>query len=35
MIDSYGRKLNYLRMSITDNCNLRCKYCMPEVNNNN
>lgn len=35
MIDSYGRKLNYLRMSITDNCNLRCKYCMPEVNENN
>lgn len=35
MIDSYGRKLNYLRMSITDNCNLKCKYCMPEVSDNN
>ena len=35
MIDSYGRKLNYLRMSITDNCNLKCKYCMPEGNDNN
>ncbi|MGL6105906.1 GTP 3',8-cyclase MoaA [Romboutsia sp.] len=35
MIDFYGRKINYLRMSITDNCNLKCKYCMPEVNNNN
>ena len=35
MIDSYGRKINYLRMSITDNCNLRCKYCMPDVKNKN
>lgn len=31
MIDSYGRIINYLRVSITDNCNLRCKYCMPET----
>ncbi len=30
MQDSYGRKINYLRISITDLCNLRCKYCMPE-----
>lgn len=30
MIDSYGRNINYLRISITDLCNLRCKYCMPE-----
>lgn len=30
MIDSFGRKINYLRISITDLCNLRCKYCMPE-----
>lgn len=30
MIDSYGRKINYLRISITDRCNLRCQYCMPE-----
>ncbi|MBF4692915.1 GTP 3',8-cyclase MoaA [Fusibacter ferrireducens] len=30
MIDGYGRKINYLRLSITDRCNLRCQYCMPE-----
>lgn len=30
MHDSYGRKINYLRVSLTDRCNLRCKYCMPE-----
>ncbi len=30
MIDSYGRKIDYLRISITDRCNLRCLYCMPE-----
>jgi cyclic pyranopterin phosphate synthase len=29
-IDPYGRKINYLRISITDHCNLRCSYCMPE-----
>ncbi|MCK9444341.1 MAG: GTP 3',8-cyclase MoaA [Tissierellaceae bacterium] len=29
MIDSFGRKINYLRISLTDRCNLRCKYCMP------
>lgn len=28
--DKFGRKINYLRISITDRCNLRCKYCMPE-----
>ena len=27
--DQYGRQLNYLRISLTDRCNLRCKYCMP------
>jgi cyclic pyranopterin phosphate synthase len=27
---SYGRRINYLRLSITDKCNLRCCYCMPE-----
>ncbi len=27
--DKYGRKVNYLRLSITDRCNLRCRYCMP------
>ena len=30
MIDPFGRSLNYLRMSVTDRCNLRCQYCMPE-----
>ena len=30
MIDAYGRKINYLRLSVTDRCNLRCRYCMPE-----
>lgn len=30
MTDSYGRKIEYLRMSVTDGCNLRCVYCMPE-----
>lgn len=30
MIDSYNRKINYMRLSVTDRCNLRCKYCMPE-----
>jgi cyclic pyranopterin phosphate synthase len=29
LIDSYGRRINYLRLSITDRCNLRCSYCMP------
>jgi GTP 3',8-cyclase len=28
--DSFGRIHNYLRISLTDNCNLRCFYCMPE-----
>ena len=30
MFDGYGREIDYLRISITDKCNLRCKYCMPE-----
>lgn len=30
MADSFGRNINYLRISITDRCNLRCRYCMPE-----
>lgn len=29
LVDSYGRRLHYLRLSITDLCNLRCRYCMP------
>jgi hypothetical protein len=27
--DSYGRKVDYLRLSVTDRCDLRCVYCMP------
>ena len=30
LIDRFGRKHDYLRISLTDNCNLRCFYCMPE-----
>jgi GTP 3',8-cyclase len=30
LYDSYGRHLHYLRVSLTDACNLRCVYCMPE-----
>lgn len=30
MIDSFGRRIHYARISITDLCNLRCLYCMPE-----
>ena len=30
LIDPYKRKIDYLRLSITDRCNLRCTYCMPE-----
>lgn len=29
-VDRFGRRLNYLRISVTDHCNLRCIYCMPE-----
>jgi len=31
MFDSYKREINYLRISVTDRCNLRCTYCMPEA----
>ena len=30
MYDKYNRRINYLRISVTDRCNLRCIYCMPE-----
>jgi len=30
IIDTFGRIHTYLRISLTDNCNLRCFYCMPE-----
>ena len=29
MLDAYNREINYLRISVTDRCNLRCTYCMP------
>ena len=32
LIDRYGRQLTYLRLSVTDRCNLRCQYCMPQIN---
>src|SRR6185369_14730372 len=30
LIDTFGRRLTYLRVSVTDRCNLRCTYCLPE-----
>ncbi len=30
MLDQFGRSIRYLRVSVTDRCNLRCRYCMPE-----
>lgn len=30
MTDKYGRTIDYIRISVTDRCNLRCTYCMPE-----
>lgn len=30
LVDNLGRKINYLRLSVTDLCNMRCSYCMPE-----
>ena len=29
LVDAYGRKITYLRLSVTELCNLRCRYCMP------
>lgn len=31
LTDSLGRKINYMRLSVTDRCNMRCFYCMPSV----
>jgi len=28
--DNHGRHINYVRLAVTDRCNLRCFYCMPE-----
>lgn len=30
LVDGYGRKVDYLRVSVTERCNFRCQYCMPE-----
>jgi len=30
LIDGHGREVNYLRVSVTERCNFRCLYCMPE-----
>ncbi len=30
MLDSFGRKIEYLRLSVTDRCDLRCQYCLPK-----
>jgi len=30
MYDRFNRKISYLRISVTDRCNLKCCYCMPE-----
>ena len=30
LVDQFQRRVNYLRLSVTDRCNLRCQYCMPE-----
>lgn len=31
LIDKYGRKINYMRISVTQRCNFRCLYCMPKI----
>lgn len=30
LVDNHGRRINYMRLAVTDRCNLRCFYCMPE-----
>ncbi|MEI6115451.1 MAG: GTP 3',8-cyclase MoaA, partial [Burkholderiales bacterium] len=30
LIDRFGRKIEYLRLSVTDRCDLRCTYCLPK-----
>ena len=29
LVDQHGRVVNYIRLAVTDRCNLRCQYCMP------
>ena len=31
MLDQYSRNIDYIRISVTDRCNLRCTYCMPQT----
>ena len=31
MVDSFGRRISYVRLSVTDRCDLRCRYCMAET----
>src|SRR3954468_22323193 len=31
MIDGFGRRITYVRLSVTDRCDLRCRYCMAEA----
>lgn len=31
MLDQYSRNIDYIRISVTDRCNLRCIYCMPQT----
>jgi len=30
LVDSFGRKIEYIRLSVTDRCNMRCFYCLPK-----
>jgi len=30
LVDPFGREITYLRLSVTDKCNMRCQYCMAE-----
>ena len=29
LVDNFGRQMEYVRLAVTDRCNLRCQYCMP------
>jgi molybdenum cofactor biosynthesis enzyme MoaA len=29
LLDNFGRQMEYVRLAVTDRCNLRCQYCMP------
>ncbi|HSL41153.1 MAG TPA: radical SAM protein, partial [Desulforhopalus sp.] len=35
LVDQFSRTISYLRLSLTDRCNLRCLYCMPEEEEGN